>query len=296
MISILLAALLAEPPRAARGVPVPLRWVYDRSELVVLAKAGETVLLPRRPLDWHYGKVVLTVDQTLKGKCDGAEIPVLYCPTQSCPAPASFPRGQTLLVFLNWDPNRNAYLVTADSYGTKGLVEAELAQYALRTEELSKLAPQKEDEGPSAEIVEWLVRCIEHPATRWDGAYDFLLANGEMMRSAQKVPLVHRLSLAQFARIENALVSSADFGDGDSEVVEIFDGIANPRIDIYLATRLKCQYARGETRWSGPVMDALADRLNLPEGKKLREDYRETKDLDAELDLIGRFLGLLDRK
>ena len=69
--------------------------------------------------------------------------------------------------------SKQGYELIDSQRGIKELPEADLQTYLQRIDELAAITSKGEPD--REEIVEWLVRCAEHPATRWDGVYDLQL-------------------------------------------------------------------------------------------------------------------------
>src|SRR5262249_28146899 len=65
---------------------------------------------------------------------------------------------------------RSGYEIEDASYSVKKLSETALQSYQQRIEELRVI--EGTGKGAQEDIVEWLVRCAENPATRWEGAFE----------------------------------------------------------------------------------------------------------------------------
>lgn len=163
-----------EPP------PQPLRQLYVTSAGIVIARVGKSEVLASETSDGEEGesgvsrlKTALLVSRTLKGDHQ----PVVYV-NHSVYADnkdklSSAASDEDLLVFLERVDGVDGYYVDMN-YGLKTLPESDLKIYVSRIEELSSImsVPNPRD----ADIVEWLVRCAEEPATRWEGTYDLAMS------------------------------------------------------------------------------------------------------------------------
>lgn len=182
-------ALAPVPRQTSRACPpnppTPLRLLYEKSDLVAVALAGDTA---RAGSDKAQGvadgdqkqddayeaglvKTTLQVEKTLKG--DGGERAVsLYHYQGGEEVDEEYAGGTRLLVFLS---RRGAagYAPTDYRYAIKKLPEDDLKVYLRRIGELSAIESRERPD--PAEITEWLVRCAEEPATRWEGAYELAL-------------------------------------------------------------------------------------------------------------------------
>lgn len=182
---ILFAALLAIIPvlssvRVRRTAacsappPVPLRELYMTSKRVVIARAGQSALLPTINEHGYDNTPLRTsfyVSRTLKGEKEEEVVHVyqwLYGEDRA--VPEDFAEGKTLLLFLADREEGEGYRVTDYRYGAKQLSDDDLKVYVKRIEELEVILRDKEPD--KKKIVEWLVRCAEEPATRWEGAYE----------------------------------------------------------------------------------------------------------------------------
>jgi hypothetical protein len=111
----------------------------------------------------------LQVIEHWKGETD-AEVSVAFEPNMFCPAPPRYDAGATVLAFLVRDIDgwQTAHL----SYGTLYPSPEDLPIYAARVREALTL--QSREQLDRADRIEWLVRCAEHRATRWDGLYELV--------------------------------------------------------------------------------------------------------------------------
>lgn len=167
--------LPACPPRAVAcpvAPPSPLRELYKESALVVTARVGDSVVLKR--LDENGGaamKTTLEVLETHKGESISKAIDVYYYAWgPRLEYPAVFIKGAKVLAFLRPREEGGGYEVYDLRYGVKQLPDEDLKVYVARIAELAKIM-EREKPDPQ-EIAEWLVRCAEEPATRWEGAYE----------------------------------------------------------------------------------------------------------------------------
>lgn len=172
----LVASLLlvsALPPGASScpaEPPSPLRKLYVESDVVVVARVGEAVVVSKDEDSTQF-RIALHVSKSLKGDAKASVLPFHFELWGDEPEwPEQFEKGQTLLLFLKRRDGGDGYDLTDYTYAAKKLSDEHLKVYVRRIEELTTiLAREKPD---AAEIAEWLVRCAEEPATRWEGAYE----------------------------------------------------------------------------------------------------------------------------
>lgn len=80
--------------------------------------------------------------------------------------------GEKYLFFFKKDKETQQYELTDYTSGYKKLSDADLAIYKKRIDELKSITKNKDNQ--IAEITKWLIRCIEEPATRWDGVFELI--------------------------------------------------------------------------------------------------------------------------
>lgn len=78
--------------------------------------------------------------------------------------------GDTVLLFLisSGDP----FLLVDDRDGVRKISAVEQSIYSDRIKELNSIFETKPVD--QTKIASWLVRCVEHPATRWDGTHELI--------------------------------------------------------------------------------------------------------------------------
>jgi hypothetical protein len=172
--------------------PQPLRTLYKVSERVVVARVGDRqVLQTDEEAESASVRIPLHVTENVKGSPagvvylhrdeyvgkDAAEVAEEVTMMYNGRVVPQLKRGERFLFFL--EPREGGgYEVNDGSYGIKQLSDDDLKVYLERLKELAEMTRQgKEDKHA---LVEWLVRCAEQPATRWEGAY-------ELLESAQAV-------------------------------------------------------------------------------------------------------------
>jgi hypothetical protein len=164
----------------------PLRTLYKLSARVVVARVGAKEVLKTED-DVASVRIALHVTENVKGapvqlvhfyhtesvedaaEQDEEELTVNAFSGRPVPR---LKQGERYLFFLDRREEGDGYEVNDESYGIKQLSNDDLKVYLERMKELADLMrPQPEDKHA---LVEWLVRCAEQPATRWDGAYELL--------------------------------------------------------------------------------------------------------------------------
>jgi hypothetical protein len=179
------AFVSVEPPASSAcpiSMPLPLRVRFERSDLVAVARVGDSVAGQKRGVG-TLTSTELHLTSLLKGEVKEKVVKfqhlVWALPVGELAA-TDFQKDEVLLVFLR-RPVKGEGEVSAGSYvsvegerGMQKLPKDDLKVYVRRIEELAAIMRgEKPDE---AALTEWLVRCAEEPATRWEGAFE-LAAN-----------------------------------------------------------------------------------------------------------------------
>ncbi len=180
--AVLISLAATETGSACGGPPPkPLRALYAESDLVVVARVGQTVPIEMAPLDdqplkVYLMKTSLLVSSTVKGQGNHGVVPLYHLRWQSKDEAETLnPFGEygdsaKLLFFLKRRADGEGYEEADSSYAVKQLSDADLRVYVERMNELALILQQEKPD--PARITEWLVRCAEEPATRWEGLYE----------------------------------------------------------------------------------------------------------------------------
>lgn len=278
--------------------PQPLRKLYVEADLVVVAKAGKTKDLDRNGDHRYSASVMLSVEKTVKGHPKATGVIVFFAKDMICPASDRYPEDKTVLAFLSWDKKVNAYRARGLSYGSKELSPEGLAVYLARLEELSKM-PEKEQKDPnSAETVEWLVRCMEHSATRWEGAYEFDVLDYGIHRRGESLPVpvpTSKLTAEHRKRLIGALLKRSEVSEDDLTLTSVLSDVADPRIDKLLAKGIRISLDAGNIQRSQMIAEALAARLRSDKAAALvkRSGFSYERDDEARKAVLEEFLKLV---
>jgi hypothetical protein len=167
-----LEVTMKEGPTPVMGgamfAPFSLLDLHKHSDLIAIAQIGQSITT--ETVDGEYRlKMDLRVSEQLKGE-NSREVITLYY--WNYYGPTKLKPGDRLLVFLKHHKSEDGerldgYMTTGMEESLKKLDDGALAVYRQRSVELTEIF-QRANPDP-AEIVEWLVRCIEEPATREGG-------------------------------------------------------------------------------------------------------------------------------
>lgn len=192
--------------------------------------------------------------------------------------------------------------------GLKRINDSELPVFEARINELNKIfASNKED---NAAVLQWLLRCIEDPLTRWDGAYDlnssFLMKEREDERAkaekdggediiyyfgggTQNSQYARLMTDAQKQAVTNILMSSQTlvrpqsekengFSRGDHALVDLVTRWADSKVADYLLERLR---NGRDDRWTvSSIMSSITDILEDNDVEAASQAYAEALDGD----------------
>src|SRR5262245_2420756 len=158
-------------------MPSSLLDLYRQSDLIAIAHVGRSVVAGTDgEMKLTQVKTDLRISSQLKGENDQKVIPLyhwvnnVYYRWVHDASPPEFKQGARLLVFLQFRKTEDGKrldgfeLIDWEGNSIKELDDGGLAVYRQRIEELAAII-RRGDPKPG-EFVEWLVRCIEEPATR----------------------------------------------------------------------------------------------------------------------------------
>lgn len=267
--TLLTALLLGLTPIGAPGAypipPRPLRLLIAEADLIVTAQVREAdarecaaaASIDAAVFDVRY--VALDIEQLLKGALAVRTIVLPHDVGLICPAPARYEVGTRVLAFLD-RTERGGFVTHALSYGAKTLDEAGLIAYRERIEE--QLEIERMQEGPErlAAQVEWLVACAEHPATRWEGAYEFSTdAEARIRRdSSDPARFSRALSGAQRERLRRAYLSADSFDGGTQCLERFFRHDDDLRFLAWQVQRLRAVHQEAEQSAYGEAASLVA--------------------------------------
>lgn len=223
----------AERSLACPEPPTPLRPLYVASQSVVVARADKSVVLQTEKIDPEddYERTLLRttfyISKTLKSKDEAEQVVHVYSWLwgEDHTVPENYAEGKRLLLFLAPREEGDGYELVDNSYGAKDLSDDDLKVYVERLEELGKImsAPKPD----KAEIVEWLVRCAEEPATRWEGAYELLISQDFLTRetdTSQQETVEEEAAVVESQ--SDAEVASAEVEEATTEETQVEETVS----------------------------------------------------------------------
>ncbi|HZH33065.1 MAG TPA: hypothetical protein VEY11_20025 [Pyrinomonadaceae bacterium] len=173
VVALLSAALVCVEPPASSACPVtitnPLRVRYMESALVAVVRVGDSVAVERRGVV-SVVDTALRITSLLKGEEKEKVVNLRHFKPELADwsLPIKYEKDEVLLLFLKRAENGDEYMTIDGERAALKLSEEDLKVYVRRIEELAAIMRSAEPD--DAAIAEWLVRCAEEPATRWEGA------------------------------------------------------------------------------------------------------------------------------
>ncbi|MBK8466305.1 MAG: hypothetical protein IPL32_10785 [Chloracidobacterium sp.] len=216
--------------------------------------------------------------------------------------------GDTVLLFLRNDDETKRLELTDWHDAMKKLSPSDLAVYEARIKELAPILAAEEPD--PEKIVDWLVRCAEDPATRWEGTSElensFRELENKLKREAEQKAkfekgedlktefrFYYSQAKAEYAEaaneyhkqtLANLLLNNEfqsapkrpgqdGFVRGDSELIQLVSRWADDRIALVFMNRLRGgTYSPGEI---ADLMDSIASILKDDELKEMLDSYRD---------------------
>jgi hypothetical protein len=225
------AAFVCVEPPASSACPIsvskPVRVLYQESALVAVARVGDSVLVETGERS-TLAKTALHISLLLKGESKERVVPFYHWvgAEMDVNSPYAFAKDDVLLVFLSPDDKGDGYHAADYERGVKRLSPDDLKVYVSRLEELALI--MRHEKPDAAALTEWLVRCAEEPATRWEGVFE--LAYGVSLLSDMEEATANEEAAANSDTFVIDPKSLVDFGKRDeSQAKDKDDGYSDVR-------------------------------------------------------------------
>lgn len=280
--------------------PRPLRMLVAESQYIITGRVTEVIELERKEKKRTYRDyyAVILVRDVLQGKISDKEVRVAFEPGMICPAPARYETGTTVVAFL--DKHESEYVTHALSYGAKIVSETSLEVYKLRIAEVQQINAMQDGLDKFMATVEWLVKCAEHPDTRWEGTYE-LSPESDFMSyysRTEHLPFSSMLSPEQRSRLKAALFAEKNPGYADFGLVDLIYVGNEKQVHRYLLNGLK-NISGNNYYFANVFMDRLRLMTNDPKLEDLIKQYDDVcwdrgKD-EQKKKIISEFIALLEK-
>jgi hypothetical protein len=247
---------------------MPLRVLYNQSDRVVVARVGDSRVVETGD-NYLRLRTTLHVSSTVKGSDGERTVFFEGWATRESLDSGAYSKGDEVLVFLTrrhngsdaiLDERYGSDAILDERYGLKKLSGSDLKIYLQR---ISELATIMESGKPDpADLVEWLVRCTEEPATRWEGAYELNLS-ASMVSDVFADPEVDSDSLEG----EEEGEGEEEYSEEEDEAVSAVEG---EEVDVDEETPLISTFAMLLTEsQKSRLVDALITSDEVGEGELL---------------------------
>lgn len=294
----LLLILLPKVSFAYPIEPRPLRKLMMESEYIVVGHVLEIRSAKQKDDSWDRVIAKIKVIEVLQGGISEEIIEVPYPAGLICPAPPHYEKGTTVLAFLTKADGK--YRTHALSYGAKTLSLPEIAVYKSRIQEMQQILTITDADTKFMETVEWLVKCTEHAATRWEGTFELSPESDFMSYYSRSEPELFRylLSEDQRQRLRTALMETGDPHYFDFGLVDLVYPFHEAEVRSFLLKGLK-NLSDQQLWFADEFMRRLAYGKQSEEMDRLVKNFSEKqfeRNADKELKkLVGDFIVLAEK-
>lgn len=273
----IILVLFCEPASSYPIDPRPLRKLIMESEYIVIGYVLEVEERKEKKDSFGPSSVArIAVREVLQGNIKGQIIEVPFHANFICPAPAVYVPKTDVLAFL--DKRKGQYYTHALSYGAKTMSTDQLEIYKNRIVEMQKILTITDVDRKFVETIEWLVKCAEHVATRWEGVYE-LSPESDFMSyysRSEHPPFKYLITPEQKQRLKTALLNTTELGYGDFGLVDLVYVGNEDEIYQYLLSGLK--KLPDDRMWMAEdYMMRLLYRKNSPELENLLNEYSDKR-------------------
>jgi hypothetical protein len=208
--------------------------------------------------------------------------------------------GDSVLLFLKYGEDGKTLELTNPEDGLKKLSSNDIAVYEKRIRELDGLLSG--DEPSASAIAEWMIRCAEEPATRWEATF-------ELVKGFERLDYQRKQKHAD-PEVKTLVAEKTDFFDSTTFAKAVTDEQKRKLADILLDRpqpqvgedgQAKGTYIRGDRelidlvkQWGDPRLAGF-----LLNELKTREftDYRRSETMQLIADLLGdpRIMGVAQK-
>jgi hypothetical protein len=299
--TILILFLIAGFARQSTAYPIdprPLRKLIMESEYIVIGHVKE--VYERRSKKDFFGDAVARIEvrEVLKGTIIKDLIEVSFAQHIVCPAPPRYKAGTEVVVFLD-KGDKGMFRTHALSYGARQVTLNDIAVFRDRIREMQRILTLTDTDQQFFETTEWLVKCAEHEATRWDGVYELSPESDFMSYYArsEQLPFKYMLAYEQKQRLKNALLATTEVGYSDFGLVDLVYLGNEEAVSRFLLDGLKKLPAQ-HLWYAGEYMKRLNYTRNSEQLDTLISSFEEKQfesDKEDELKtIVQEFIALVD--
>ncbi len=278
--------------------PRPLRKLIIESEYIVVGYVVKVVVPDPAKNRYPSHVAHIRVDEVLQGEIGDDVIKVGFSPYVICPAPAQYEENTHVIVFL--DRHKQQFITHAMSYGVKTLEPDELNVYKPRIREMQTILDLKDADDRFIQTVEWLVKCVEHEATRWEGAYE-LNPDSDFMSfyaRSELPPFQYILTAEQKQRLKDAILHGDSQQYANFGIVDLVYAGNEEEVYEYLLKSLK-SLPENSAWLAGEYMTRLQLRKNNEKMDKLIAEFEsvvyELNEAEEMKRIISEFIAVAER-
>lgn len=221
--------------------PQPLRLLVEESQCII---SGYVVKIYPQNKDNPWGSMIaqIAVLEKMQGSISADTIEVIFNNHIVCPAPPRYTANKHVLAFINSD-KEGRYYTHALQYGAKTLTLPDIAIYKARILEIQAIIQLNDKVERYTQTVEWLVKCAEQPATRWEGSFELGMQSSLMVYYDKRYLNGFRKGLneTQRERLKAALLATVDIQNADFFLVDLVYVGNEKAVDRLLLNALKRQ-------------------------------------------------------
>lgn len=275
-----LRTLVTESDYILVGYVMDIRDVLETNEQRPDSTTGKLSLQEyfQKGYSVDYSIARILVREMLQGEIQESIIELSFEPFMVRPAPDQFKVGTEVLLFLKKNDSGEYYTHTP-SYGAKTLELPQIEVYKKRIREMQRIMTHPEGLDKYMETVEWLVRCAENEATRWEGVYE-LSPESDFMSYYARSPFEFfrfLLSPEQKERLRTALLNSTETEYNNLGLIDlVYVGTEKDDVYQYMFRSLK-NLPENSYWYADEFMQRMLYAKYSPELETLTKSYREAK-------------------
>jgi hypothetical protein len=198
--------------------------------------------------------------------------------------------GDTVLVFLKREGD--SFILVDDRDGVRKITPSEESIFTERLNELNSIFVDRKAD--ASKLSDWLIRCAEQPATRWDGTHE-LLHNVKELNGDQRSSLTNIVLGSSF--------QTGDLSTADRELIALVKQWDADFVARYMTEQLRSRAF--SSRQNTTIMLTVAQMLGDSQAETLAGRYAElsasrddeaSRSVDASRSsTLTGFISLADR-
>lgn len=202
--------------------PRPLRQLIIESQYII---SGKVISVTELELDPNYytakAQAKIEITQVFKGNLQKQFMEIQFDNYIGCPQPAHYKPNTLVIAFLDFEKDK--FFTHALSYGSKTLEANDIEVYKERILEMQRILEIKDQLKQYEETLDWLITCVENPATQWEGVFELSPQSNFMSFYSQgkQIDFGQFLSKNQKERLLKILKKKDFFNYGDFGIIDL---------------------------------------------------------------------------